>query len=108
MAWVKAHPDDAKVAASGPDSAQEIAAEVFCMASGAKMLLIPDKGSCAARPDPIGGRTALYIDTISAIAQLEAAGIEIQGGPLRDYAALIKSDFVKWGKVVKGSGIPAE
>lgn len=39
-------------------------------------------------------------------AKLEAAGIEIQGGtPPQDYAALIKSDLVKWGKVVKAAGI---
>ena len=38
-------------------------------------------------------------------AKLEAAGIEIQGGTPQDYAALIKSDLVKWGKVVKAAGI---
>ena len=136
------------------------------------------KGSSAAHPDLLAGRTALYIDTISAIqsqvkagnvravavstakrtaalpdvltadeqglkgydantnggflapagtpkaivaklnaeinaalklpdvrAKLEAAGIEIQGGTPQDYAALIKSDLVKWGKVVKAAGI---
>ena len=38
-------------------------------------------------------------------AKLEAAGIEIQGGTPQDYAALIKSDLVKWGKVAKASVI---
>ena len=181
VAWMKAHPDDAKVATSGRGSAQEMAAEMFRMASGTKMLLIPYKGSSAAQPDLIGGRTALYIDTISAIqsqvkagtvravavstrkrtaalpdvptadeqglkgydantnggflapagtpraivaklnaeinaalklpdvrAKLETAGIEIQGGTPQDYAALIKSDLAKWGKVIKEAGIPAE
>jgi tripartite-type tricarboxylate transporter receptor subunit TctC len=41
-------------------------------------------------------------------AKLEGAGIEIQGGSPQDYAALIKSDLAKWGKVVKDAGIPAE
>jgi tripartite-type tricarboxylate transporter receptor subunit TctC len=41
-------------------------------------------------------------------AKLEAAGIEIQGGTPQDYAALIKSDLAKWGKVIKEAGIPAE
>jgi tripartite-type tricarboxylate transporter receptor subunit TctC len=181
VAWMKAHPDDAKVATSGRGSAQEMAAEMFRMASGVNMLLIPYKGSSAAQPDLIGGRTALYIDTISAIqsqvkagtvravavstrkrtaalpnvptadeqglkgydastnggflapagtpkaivaklnaeinaalkqpdvrAKLETAGIEIQGGTPQDYAALIKSDLAKWGKVVKEAGIPME
>jgi tripartite-type tricarboxylate transporter receptor subunit TctC len=181
VAWMKAHPDQAKVATSGRGSAQEMAAEMFRMQSGAQMLLVPYKGSSAAHPDLLAGRTALYIDTISAIqsqvkagnvravavttlkrtsalpdvptadeqglkgydantnggflapagtpraivnklnaeinaalklpdvrAKLEAAGIEIQGGTPQDYAALIKSDLAKWGKVIKEAGIPAE
>ena len=178
IAWMKAHPQDAKVATSGRGSAQEMAAEMFRMASGTEMLLVPYKGSSAAHPDLLAGRTALYIDTISAIqsqvkagnvraiavstrkrtaslpdvptadeqglkgfdantnggflapagtpkpiidklnaeinaalklpdvrAKLEAAGVEIQGGTPQDYAAVIKSDLVKWGKVVKAANI---
>ncbi|APW39979.1 ABC transporter substrate-binding protein [Rhodoferax koreense] len=178
IAWMKANPNDAKVATSGRGSAQEMAAEMFRMASGVPMLLVPYKGSSAAHPDLLAGRTALYIDTISAIqsqvkagnvravavttrkralslpdvptadeqglkgydantnggflapagtpkaiiaklnaeinaalklpdvrTKLEAAGIEIQGGTPQEYAALIKSDLVKWGKVVKEAGI---
>ena len=41
-------------------------------------------------------------------AKLETAGIEVQGGTPQEYAALIKSDLAKWGKVVKEAGIPAE
>ena len=181
VAWMKSNPNEAKVATSGRGSAQEMAAEMFRMASGAPMLLVPYKGSSAAHPDLLAGRTALYIDTISAIqaqvkagnvravavssrkrsmslpdvptaeeqglkgydastnggflapagtpkaivarlnaeinaalklpdvrAKLEAAGIEIQGGTPQDYAALIKSDLGKWGKVVKEAGIVAE
>ncbi|MEG0000412.1 MAG: tripartite tricarboxylate transporter substrate binding protein [Comamonas sp.] len=178
IAWMKANPNEAKVATSGRGSAQEMAAEMFRMASGAPMLLVPYKGSSAAHPDLLAGRTALYIDTISAIqaqakagnvraiavstrkrsmslpdvptaseqglkdydantnggflapagtpkaivaklnaeinaalklpdvrAKLEAAGIEVQGGTPQEYAALIKSDLAKWGKVVKEAGI---
>jgi hypothetical protein len=42
------------------------------------------------------------------IAKLEAAGIEIQGGTPQKYAALIKSELAKWGKVVKEAGSPSE
>lgn len=181
IAWMKAHPNDAKVATSGRGSAQEMAAEMFRLAAGVPMLLVPYKGSSAAHPDLLAGRTALYIDTISAIqsqvkagnvravavstlkrtsslpdvptadeqglkgydantnggflapagtpkaivdklnaeinaalklpdvrAKLEAAGIEVQGGTPQAYAALIKSDLAKWGKVVKAAGIEAE
>ncbi|NVO12632.1 MAG: tripartite tricarboxylate transporter substrate binding protein [Rhodoplanes sp.] len=181
VAWLKANPDKAKVATSGRGSAQEMAAEMFQMTSGAKLVMVPYKGSSQAHPDLLAGRTALYIDTISAIkghvksgavravavstakrsaalpdvptaaeqgltgydantnggilapagtpkpiiarlnaeinailkmpdiaAKLEGAGIEVQGGSPEDYAALIKSDLVKWGKVVKEAGIEPE
>jgi len=181
VAWMKAHPDEAKVATSGRGSAQEMAAEMFRMASGAPMLLVPYKGSSAAHPDLLAGRTALFIDTVSAIqpqvkagnaravavstrkrarslpdvptadeqgfkgydantnggflapagtpkaivaklnaeinaalklpdvrTKLEAAGIEIQGGTPQEYAAVIKADLAKWGKVVKEAGIQPE
>jgi len=179
--WMKANPGEAKVATSGRGSAQEMAAEMFRMMSGAPVLLVPYKGSSTAHPDLIAGRTVLYIDTISAIqeqvksgnvravavstrnrsrslpnvptaeeqglkgydastnggflapagtpkeivarlnteinaalklpevrAKLEAAGIEVKGGTSQEYAALIKSDLAKWGKVVKEAGIQAE
>jgi tripartite-type tricarboxylate transporter receptor subunit TctC len=181
VTWLKANPDKAKVATSGRGSAQEMASEMFQMMSGARILMVPYKGSSAAHPDLLAGRTILYIDTISAIqghvksggvravavstakrspvlpdvptadeqglkgydantnggilapagtpkaivdklnaeinaalkmpdvrAKLEAAGIIIQGGSPEDYAALIKSDLAKWGKVIEKAGIQAE
>lgn len=74
VAWMKANPDSAKVATSGRGSAQEMAAEMFQMMSGAKLLLVPYKGSSQAHPDLLAGRTALYIDTISAIKGHVKAG----------------------------------
>jgi len=74
IAWMKAHPDDAKVATSGRGSAQEMAADMFRMASGVPMTLIPYKGSSDAQPDLVAGRTALFIDTVSAIQSLVKAG----------------------------------
>lgn len=67
IAWMKAHPENAKIATSGRGSAQEMAAEMFKIATKLDVLFVPYKGSSAAHPDLIAGRTALYIDTISAI-----------------------------------------
>ena len=76
IAWMKAHPDQAKVATSGRGSAQEMAAELFRLASGVPMLMVPYKGSSAAQPDLLAGRTILYIDTVSAIqAQVKAGSV---------------------------------
>jgi len=74
VSYMKAHPDEAKVATSGRGSAQEMAAEMFKMASGVPMLMIPYKGSSAAHPDLLAGRTMLYIDTISAIQEQVKSG----------------------------------
>jgi tripartite-type tricarboxylate transporter receptor subunit TctC len=74
VAWMKANPDKAQVATSGRGSAQEMATEMFRLASGAPVLMVPYKGSSAAHPDLIAGRTALYIDTISAIQSQVKAG----------------------------------
>lgn len=65
--WLKANPAKAKVATSGRGSAQEMASEMFQMMSGAKISMVPYKGSSAAHPDLLAGRTSMYIDTISAI-----------------------------------------
>ncbi|TDF64913.1 tripartite tricarboxylate transporter substrate binding protein [Cupriavidus sp. L7L] len=74
VTWMKANPSEAKVATSGRGSAQEMAAEMFRMVSGAPVLMVPYKGSSAAHPDLIAGRTALYIDTISAIQEQVKSG----------------------------------
>ena len=90
IAWMKANPDKAKVATSGRGSAQDMAALMFRMATGVEMLLIPYKGSSAAHPDLLAGRTALYIDTISAIqTQLKAGNVRgIAVSTLKRTAAL--------------------
>jgi tripartite-type tricarboxylate transporter receptor subunit TctC len=74
IAWMKANPSDAKIATSGRGSAQEMAAEMFKLATKVDMLFVPYKGSSAAHPDLLAGRTALYIDTISAIQSHVKAG----------------------------------
>lgn len=74
IAWMKANPESAKIATSGRGSAQEMAAEMFKMATKVDMLFVPYKGSSAAHPDLLAGRTALYIDTISAIQTHVKAG----------------------------------
>jgi tripartite-type tricarboxylate transporter receptor subunit TctC len=74
ISWMKANPENAKIATSGRGSAQEMAAEMFKMATKVDMLFVPYKGSSAAHPDLLAGRTALYIDTISAIQSHVKAG----------------------------------
>jgi tripartite-type tricarboxylate transporter receptor subunit TctC len=67
VAWINANPDKANYASSGPGSSLHMAAELFMSMSKTKMQHIPYKGSSAAHPDLISGRTAMIFDTVTAI-----------------------------------------
>ncbi len=66
-AWIKANPGKAIYASSGPGSSLHMAAELFMSMTGTKMQHVPYKGSSAAHPDLLAGRTAMIFDTITAI-----------------------------------------
>ena len=51
VAWIKANPDKAAYASSGPGSSLHMAAELFMRMSKTKMQHVPYKGSSAAHPD---------------------------------------------------------
>jgi tripartite-type tricarboxylate transporter receptor subunit TctC len=68
ITWIKANPDKASFASSGKGSSLHMAAELFkSMAGITTMLHVPYRGSSAAHPDLLGGRTAMIFDTITAI-----------------------------------------
>ncbi|MDQ5849054.1 MAG: tripartite tricarboxylate transporter substrate binding protein, partial [Pseudomonadota bacterium] len=73
-AWIKANPDKAIYASSGPGSSLHMAAELYMSMTGTKMQHIPYKGSSAAHPDLLAGRTAMIFDTITAIRGLVKSG----------------------------------
>jgi tripartite-type tricarboxylate transporter receptor subunit TctC len=181
IAWIKANPDKAVFASSGTGSSLHMAAELFKSMAGVTMLHVPYRGSTAAHPDLLGGRTAMIFDTVTAIlphvqsggvrglavttekrspsvpelptiaeaalpgydantwggilapagtpkeivaklnaevnkalaaedvrAKLAASGIEIQGGSPERFAAYIKAEVEKWGKVTREAGIQPE
>jgi tripartite-type tricarboxylate transporter receptor subunit TctC len=65
--WIKANPDKAVYASSGPGSSLHMAAELFMSMTKTKMQHVPYKGSSAAHPDLLAGRTAMIFDTITAV-----------------------------------------
>jgi tripartite-type tricarboxylate transporter receptor subunit TctC len=65
--WTKANPDKAVYASSGPGSSLHMAAELFMSMTKTKMQHVPYKGSSAAHPDLLAGRTAMIFDTITAV-----------------------------------------
>src|SRR5204862_2694659 len=79
-AWVKANPDKAIYASSGPGSSLHMAAELYMSMTGTKMQHVPYKGSSAAHPDLLAGRTAMIFDTVTAIRP------HVKSGALRGIA----------------------
>ena len=57
--------------------------------------------------------TRLHGDTVKILAgptrqRLEVQGFEPEGGSPAEFTAYIKSEIIKWAKVIKDAGIPAE
>jgi tripartite-type tricarboxylate transporter receptor subunit TctC len=67
VSWIKANPNTASFASSGPGSSLHMAAELFMSMSKTKMQHIPYKGSSAAHPDLLAGRTSMIFDPLPAI-----------------------------------------
>ena len=74
VAWIKATPDKAIYASSGTGSSLHMAAELFMSMSKTKMQHVPYKGSSAAHPDLLAGRTAMIFDPVPAIRGHVKAG----------------------------------
>ncbi|MEN9559811.1 MAG: hypothetical protein RLZZ502_1022 [Pseudomonadota bacterium] len=74
ITWIKQNPSTANFASSGTGSSLHMAAELFMSMSSTKMQHVPYKGSSAAHPDLLAGRTAMIFDTLAAIQSHVKAG----------------------------------
>ena len=101
-AWVKANPDKAIYASSGPGSSLHMAAELYMSMTGTKMQHVPYKGSSAAHPDLLAGRTAMIFDTITAVRG------HVRAGTLRGIAVttLRRSSSMPELPTIAESGLP--
>jgi tripartite-type tricarboxylate transporter receptor subunit TctC len=121
ITWIKANPATANYASSGTGSSLHMGAELFMSMSGTKMLHVPYKGSSAAHPDLIGGRTMMIFDTISAIQQHVKSGavrgIAVTTSarssafpelPTISEAALKGYDASTWGGILAPAGTPKD
>src|SRR4051812_35632195 len=121
IAWIKANPDKAICAHSGNGSSLHMAAELFMSMSNTKLQLIPYKGSSAAHPDLLAGRTAMIFDTMTAIApQLKAGalrGIAVttttRSPSFPEIPTIAESgvpgyDAATWGGILAPAGTPKE
>ena len=80
VGYLKAHPGEVSYASSGNGGAPHMSAELFKTMAGVDIAHVPYKGSTAAHPDLIAGRTALMFDTVAAVAP------QIKGNKVRALA----------------------
>lgn len=80
VGYLKGHPGQASYASSGNGGAPHMSAELFRTMAGVDIAHVPYKGSTAAHPDLIAGRTALMFDTVAAVAP------QVKGNKLRALA----------------------
>jgi tripartite-type tricarboxylate transporter receptor subunit TctC len=89
--------------------------------SGTKMLHVPYKGSSAAHPDLMGGRTMMIFDTISAIQQHVTSGAvrgiavttlerspAVPDLPTISESGLKGYDAATWGGILAPAGTPKD
>jgi tripartite-type tricarboxylate transporter receptor subunit TctC len=101
-AWIKANPDKAIYASSGPGSSLHMAAELYMNMTGTKMHHVPYKGSSAAHPDLLAGRTAMIFDTVTAVQG------HVRSGALRGIAVTTakRSSAMPELPTIAESGLP--
>ena len=122
IAWIKANPDKASFATSGKGTSLHMAAELFkSMAKIETMLHVPYRGSSAAHPDLLGGRTSMIFDTITAIQpHVQSGGVRgiavttptrapsQPDLPTISEAALPGYDANTWGGILAPAGTPKD
>jgi tripartite-type tricarboxylate transporter receptor subunit TctC len=120
-AWLKANPGKATYATSGPGSSLHMAAELYMSMSGTKMQMVPYKGSSAAHPDLLAGRTSMIFDTLPAIRGHVKSGTvrglavtTLKRSPAIDLPAISETpgmagyDATTWGGILGPAGTPKE
>jgi tripartite-type tricarboxylate transporter receptor subunit TctC len=102
LAAAKAKPGEVIYASGGSGSSQHLAMEQFSMMAGVKLQHTPYKGSSAAYPDLLGGRTLLMFDVMT------AAVPHVKSGKLKVLATATaqRLPFLPDVPTVAESGVP--
>jgi tripartite-type tricarboxylate transporter receptor subunit TctC len=117
--WLKANAATATYASSGTGSSLHMSAELYIAMTGVKMQHVPYRGSSAAHPDILGGRTHLIFDTVTAIQSHITSGAvralavttlkrssAFPNVPTMAEAGLPGYDSSTWGGILAPAGTP--
>ena len=121
-AWLKANPNKANYGTSGPGSSLHMAAELYMSMTGTKMQQVPYKGSSAAHPDLLAGRTLLIFDTLPAIrghvksgavrglavTTLKRSAAMPELPAISETPGMAGYDATTWGGILGPAGTPKE
>jgi tripartite-type tricarboxylate transporter receptor subunit TctC len=121
-AWLKANPGKATYGTSGPGSSLHMAAELYMSMTGTKMQQVPYKGSSAAHPDLLAGRTTLIFDTLPAIrghvksgtvrglavTTLKRSSAMPELPAISETPGMAGYDATTWGGILGPAGTPRE
>jgi tripartite-type tricarboxylate transporter receptor subunit TctC len=117
--WLKANEATATYASSGTGSSLHMSAELYIAMTGVKMQHVPYRGSSAAHPDILGGRTHLIFDTVTAIqSHIQSGAVKalavttlkrssaFPNVPTMAEAGLAGYDSSTWGGFLAPAGTP--
>ncbi|MES2187259.1 MAG: tripartite tricarboxylate transporter substrate binding protein [Pseudomonadota bacterium] len=102
IAYLKANPDKVDYASASPGTGQHLAAEMFKSQAHVNMLHVPYKGSSAALPDLLAGRTPVMFDNIAVMLPY------IKSGAVRPLAVTTtkRSQLLPDAPTITESGVP--
>jgi tripartite-type tricarboxylate transporter receptor subunit TctC len=120
--WLKANPNKATFGTSGPGSSLHMAAELYMSMTGTKMQQVPYKGSSAAHPDLLAGRTTMIFDTLPAIrghvksgavrglavTTLKRSSAMPELPAISETPGMAGYDATTWGGILGPAGTPKE
>ncbi|CAM4003979.1 MFS transporter [Bordetella tumbae] len=121
VAYLKQHPGEVAFASASAGTGQHLAGEVFKKAAQVDILHVPYKGSAAALPDLVAGRTGLMFDNIAVMlphiksGKVNALAVTTaqRSSLLPDSPTVAESgypgfDIVGWFVLLAPAGTPAD
>lgn len=119
VSWLKENPTRSIVATTGRGAPQDLSYELFKSYTKVDMVVVPYKGSTAAHPDLISGRTSLMIDNAAGVtahvkaSNLRAIGVstlhrikQLPDVPTADEQGLKGFNVVSDGGILAPAGTP--
>jgi len=121
IAYIKARPGELNFGTSGRATSDRLAAEMFMMETGTRMVNVPYKGGGAALNDLMAGSTAVMFPQLPAVVGIATAGAvrplavtskyrvpQLPGVPTLDESGLPGFHVTSWNTLLAPKGLPED